>query len=91
MNLKNILFGVFGIEIIENMVGRCVVVMLVDKRMVQFFGYLYGGVLAVLVEIAVSVGVQYFIDQLLQVCVGFEINVNYLKFVKEGGMVMVIV
>lgn len=57
--------------------------------MCQLFGFLYGGVLVVLVEIVVSLGVIKSVDIEKEICVGLEINVNYIKGKKDGIVIVI--
>lgn len=63
--------------------------MLVDEWICQFFGILYGGVMLVLVEIVVGLGLMIFC-QFDEIVVGMQVSGNYMLFVYEGDIVCVV-
>lgn len=83
IELLGIVFSVVGDDWLQ-------VIMLVDECICQFYGILYGGVLVVLVEILGSSVGNLCVDIVKQICVGLEINVNYVCVVCLGIVIGIV-
>ncbi len=81
---KNSMIGHLGIKITE--IGKNYIKgkMPVDKRTTQPFGFLHGGASVTLSETLGSFGSGLICENMGNTVVGFEINANHLKSVKNG-------
>ncbi|MGY3702999.1 aromatic compound catabolic protein [Vagococcus martis] len=64
--------------------------MVVDGKHLQPFGLMHGGMNAVLIETATSIGANESIDTTKQVAVGLDIQVNHLKSAVKGDTLTVV-
>jgi len=81
---KNSMIGHLGIEITEIGKNHIKGKMPVDKRTTQPFGFLHGGASVTLSETLGSFGSGLICENKGNTVVGFEINANHLKSVKNG-------
>jgi uncharacterized protein (TIGR00369 family) len=72
-----------GIRVVELSPERCILECEVGPKTHQPFGLLHGGVSALLVEGAASMGGIVSVPE-DQVCVGTELNISHLRGVTEG-------
>ncbi len=77
--------GKLGVEFVELKPGRVVATMPVDERHHQPFGYLHGGVSAVLAESVASVG-GYLNCPPGKAAFGAEINASHVRPKREGTL-----
>ena len=77
--------GKLGVEVVELKPGRVVATMPVDERHHQPFGYLHGGVSAVLAESVASVG-GYLNCPPGKAAFGAEINASHVRPKREGTL-----
>jgi 1,4-dihydroxy-2-naphthoyl-CoA hydrolase len=77
--------GKLGVEFVELTPGRVVATMPVDERHHQPFGYLHGGVSAVLAESVASVG-GYLNCPPGKAAFGAEINASHVRPKREGTL-----
>lgn len=63
---------------------KVVLTMMVDDKHLQPFGIMHGGINAVLIETATSIGANESLDTTKQVAVGLDIQVNHLKSAIKG-------
>jgi uncharacterized protein (TIGR00369 family) len=77
--------GKLGVEFVELTPGRVVATMPVDERHHQPFGYLHGGVSAVLAESVASVG-GYLNCPAGKAAFGAEINASHVRPKREGTL-----
>ncbi|UUV98155.1 PaaI family thioesterase [Vagococcus luciliae] len=64
--------------------------MVIDEKHLQPFGLMHGGMNAILIETATSIGANESIDTTKQVAVGLDIQVNHLKSaVKDDTLTIV--
>lgn len=81
------LLDVLSITVEEATPTRIVLVMPVDWRVHQPFGYLHGGASAVLAESAASIGGQLALaDPLTQGVMGIELNISHLRSMRQGTL-----
>ena len=64
--------------------------MIVDEKHLQPFGLMHGGINAVLIETATSIGANESLDIKKQVAVGIDIQVNHLTPAAKGELLTVI-
>lgn len=69
---------------------KVILTMVVDGKHLQPFGLMHGGMNAVLIETATSIGANESIDTTKQVAVGLDIQVNHLKSAVKGDMLTVV-
>lgn len=81
---KNSMTDYLGIQFTEIGPDYLKATMPVDHRTVQPMGLLHGGASAVLAESLGSVGASLCLDARQKICVGLELNINYLKAVRQG-------
>ncbi|MGX6970103.1 PaaI family thioesterase [Vagococcus bubulae] len=63
---------------------KVVLTMMVDDKHLQPFGLMHGGINAVLIETATSIGANDSLDTTKQVAVGLDLQVNHLKSAVKG-------
>jgi 1,4-dihydroxy-2-naphthoyl-CoA hydrolase len=85
--LEGTVFETLGIEIVESAADRVVLRMAVGPPVHQPFGLLHGGVSAVLVESAASIGTHMNLDSASQVAAGIELNVSHLSGRRDGFVI----
>ncbi len=86
-DLEGTVFETLGIEIVESSPDRVVLHMPVGPPVHQPFGLLHGGVSAVLVESAASIGTYMNLDPAAQVAAGIELNISHLKGCRDGFVI----
>lgn len=69
---------------------KVILTMVVDGKHLQPFGLMHGGMNAVLIETATSIGANESIDTTKQVAVGLDIQVNHLKSAVKGDTLTVV-
>lgn len=69
---------------------KVILTMVVDGKHLQPFGLMHGGMNAVLIETATSIGANESIDTTKQVAVGLDIQVNHLKSAVKGDTLRVV-
>lgn len=69
---------------------KVILTMVVDGEHLQPFGLMHGGMNAVLIETATSIGANKSIDTTKQVAVGLDIQVNHLKSAVKGDTLTVV-
>lgn len=69
---------------------KVILTMVVDGKHLQPFGLMHGGMNAVLIETAISIGANESIDTTKQVAVGLDIQVNHLKSAVKGDTLTVV-
>lgn len=69
---------------------KVILTMVVDGKHLQPFGLMHGGMNAVLIETATSIGANESIDITKQVAVGLDIQVNHLKSAVKGDTLTVV-
>lgn len=69
---------------------KVILTMIVDGKHLQPFGLMHGGMNAVLIETATSIGANESIDTTKQVAVGLDIQVNHLKSAVKGDTLTVV-
>jgi len=82
--LEGTVFETLGIEVVESTADKVVLRMEVGPPVHQPFGILHGGVSAVLVESAASIGTHMNLDTASQVAAGIELNVSHLRARRDG-------
>ena len=82
--LEGTVFETLGIEIVETSAEKVVLRMAVGPPVHQPFGFLHGGVSAVLVESAASIGTHMNLDSASQVAAGIELNISHLRGRRDG-------
>jgi 1,4-dihydroxy-2-naphthoyl-CoA hydrolase len=85
--LEGTVFETLGIEIVESAADKVVLRMNVGPPVHQPFGLLHGGVSAVLVESAASIGAQMNLDSASQVAAGIELNISHLRGRRDGFVI----
>ncbi|MCO5141573.1 MAG: hotdog fold thioesterase [Oligoflexia bacterium] len=76
-----------GIEIKTLSKSEITATMPVDKRTVQYYGYLHGGASVALAETLASIAAILHVDTRTHKIVGLEINANHIRGVKAGNTV----
>ena len=69
---------------------KVILTMVVDGKHLQPFGLMHGGMNAVLIETATSIGANESINTAKQVAVGLDIQVNHLKSAVKGDTLTVV-
>lgn len=69
---------------------KVILTMVVDGKHLQPFGLMHGGMNAVLIETATSIGANESIDTTKQVAVGLDIQVNHLRSAVKGDTLTVV-
>ncbi|MDQ3660687.1 MAG: PaaI family thioesterase [Actinomycetota bacterium] len=87
LELEGTVFETLGIEIVEAAADRVVLRMEVGPLVHQPFGLLHGGVSAVLVESAASIGAHMNLDLASQVSAGIELNISHLRGRRDGHVI----
>lgn len=85
--LEGTVFETLGIEVVESSEDRVVLRMEVGPPVHQPFGRLHGGVSAVLVESAASLGTHMNLDPASQFAAGIELNVSHLRGRRDGFVI----
>lgn len=85
--LEGTVFETLGIEIVETSAEKVVLRMAVGPPVHQPFGLLHGGVSAVLVESAASIGTHMNLDSASQVAAGIELNISHLRGRRDGFVI----
>ncbi|MCI0130307.1 hotdog fold thioesterase [Vagococcus sp. CY53-2] len=78
------------IKIEDVLKEKVILTMVVDVKHLQPFGLMHGGMNAVLIETATSIGSNESIDTTKQVAVGLDIQVNHLKSAVKGDTLTVV-
>lgn len=68
---------------------KVVLTMIVDNKHLQPFGLMHGGINAVLIETATSIGANESLDTTKQVAVGLDLQVNHLKSAIKGDLLTI--
>lgn len=87
LKLEGTVFETLGIDVVESSADKVVLRMEVGPPVHQPFGILHGGVSAVLVESAASIGTHMNLDPLSQVSAGIELNISHLKGRRDGHVI----
>ncbi|HZJ50572.1 MAG TPA: PaaI family thioesterase [Actinomycetota bacterium] len=85
--LEGTVFETLGIEVVESSADKVVLRMEVGPPVHQPFGLLHGGVSAVLVESAASIGTHMTLDPASQVAAGIELNISHLRGRRDGFVI----
>lgn len=80
------LIELLGINVLEAEDGTCCIGMEITSDTLQPFGFVHGGINAVLAETAASVGASHHIDD-HQIAFGMELNINHLKAKRQGTLI----
>ena len=75
----------FGIEVVDLNSESATIKMEIDEKSHQPYGYVHGGMNAVLVETAASIGANHILEG--SVAMGLEVNVNHLRAKREGTLI----
>lgn len=78
------------IQLIQASREKVVLKMIVDEKHLQPFKLMHGGINALLIETATSIGANESLDTTQQVAVGVDIQVNHLKSAIKGDTLTVI-
>lgn len=81
--IENTVLSALGIEVVEASSERVVLKVEVTEKVHQPYGFLHGGVSALLGESGASIGAQIAAGPEAQVF-GIEVNANHLRPVREG-------
>jgi uncharacterized protein (TIGR00369 family) len=87
LKLEGTVFETLGIDVVESSADKVVLRMEVGPPVHQPFGILHGGVSAVLVESAASIGTHMNLDPLSQISAGIELNISHLKGRRDGHVI----
>ena len=87
LKLEGTVFETLGIDVVESSAVKVVLRMEVGPPVHQPFGILHGGVSAVLVESAASIGTYMNLDPVSQVSAGIELNISHLRGRREGHVI----
>jgi len=85
--LEGTVFETLGIEVVESSADKVVLRMGVGPPVHQPFGILHGGVSAVLVESAASIGTHMNLEPASQVAAGIELNISHLRGRRDGHVI----
>ncbi|HLR39602.1 MAG TPA: PaaI family thioesterase [Jeotgalicoccus sp.] len=75
----------FGIEVVDLNSESATIKMEIDEKSHQPYGYVHGGMNAVLVETVASIGANHNLEG--SVAMGLEVNVNHLRAKREGTLI----
>lgn len=75
-----------GINVLEVNESECLIDMAITPAVLQPFGFVHGGINAVLAETAASIGASRNIDD-SQIAFGMELNINHLKAKRQGTLI----
>lgn len=81
----NNLIDYFGIKTTDINTETIRLEMEIDERSHQPYGFVHGGMNAVLVETAASLGANYNLTD--KVAMGIEVNVNHMRSKREGKLI----
>lgn len=84
MNLLNHL----AIQIQEQSPEKVILTMPISEKHKQPFGYVHGGINAVLIETACSIGANLHVDK-QQFCVGVDLQVSHLSSAQSGTLTVI--
>ncbi|QQD85952.1 PaaI family thioesterase [Jeotgalicoccus sp. ATCC 8456] len=80
------LIELLGINVLEVDDGTCSIDMEITSDALQPFGFVHGGINAVLAETAASIGASHQIED-NQIAFGMELNINHLKAKRQGTLI----
>lgn len=69
---------------------KVILTMIVNEKHLQPFGLMHGGINALLIETATSVGANESLDTTKQVAVGLDIQVSHLKPATKGDLLTIV-